>query len=83
MGFGGGLGNIIILSWMQSSADPRVLSRVLSLMMFGVSVLEPLSYWIAGEVADRNLTLMFIGGGAIMLVTSSLYLISPTMRTAD
>lgn len=83
MGLGGGLGNIVILSWMQMSAEPRVLGRVLSLMMFGVSVLEPLSYWIAGEVADRNLTWMFLGGGAIMLITSTIFMLGSTMRTAD
>lgn len=83
MGFGGGLGNIIILSWLQSSAEPRVLGRVLSLMMFGISVLEPISFWIAGEIADRSLTWMFVGGGVIMLVTSLLSLASRAMRAAD
>jgi MFS family permease len=74
MGLGGGLANILILSWMQETADPRMLGRVMSLMMFAVAGLEPLSFLLAGIVADVSLIWVFIGGGTIMIITSLLSL---------
>jgi hypothetical protein len=55
----------------------------MALVMFTVSVVEPLSLALAGLMADFNLTLMFAGAGGIMLVTSLLSLVSHTMRTSD
>jgi len=82
IGMGGGMANIVIISWMQSSAESHILSRVMSLMVLGVSVLEPLSFWIAGKVADIDLTWVFMGGGSIMLIASMLAL-AGSLRTAD
>jgi MFS family permease len=69
IGIGGGLANLTILALLQSESDRRVLGRVLGLMMFASSVLEPLSFALAGVMADINLTMVFIGGAAVMLLT--------------
>jgi MFS family permease len=83
IGLGGGLANIIILALLQSKTDRRMLGRVMGLMMFAISVLEPLSYALAGVVADVNLTIVFVGGGAVVLLTSLISLASPALRKAD
>jgi MFS transporter len=83
IGLGGGLANIIILALLQSKTDRRMLGRVMGLMMFAISVLEPLSYALAGVVADVNLTIVFVGGGAVILLTSLISLASPALRKAD
>ncbi len=83
IGLGGGLANIIILALLQSKTDKRMLGRVMGLMMFAISVLEPLSYALAGAMADVNLTMVFVGGGAVILLTSLLSLASPALRKAD
>jgi MFS family permease len=67
IGLGGGLANIMLLAWIQSRADAGMLGRVLSLVMFGTSLVEPLSYGLAGLVADVNLKAVFVASGAIML----------------
>ena len=83
IGLCGGMANIIILAWMQSRTEFSMLGRVMALVMFTVSVVEPLSLALAGLMADVNLTLMFAGAGGVMLVTSVLSLVSHTMRTSD
>ena len=83
IGLGGGLANIIILALLQSKTDKRMLGRVMGLMMFAISVLEPLSYALAGVVADVNLTIVFVGGGAVILLTSLISVASPALRKAD
>ncbi|HSO75927.1 MAG TPA: MFS transporter [Blastocatellia bacterium] len=83
IGLCGGMANIIILAWMQSRTELTMLGRVMALVMFTVSVIEPLSLALAGLTADSNITLMFVAAGAIMLVTSGVSLASSTMRTSD
>ena len=83
VGLSGGMANIIILAWIQSRTDSHMLGRVMALVMFTVSVIEPLSLALAGLVADFNVTLMFAAAGAILLAASALSLASRTLRTAD
>jgi hypothetical protein len=83
IGLCGGMANIIILAWMQSRTELTKLGRVMALMMFTVSVIEPISLALAGLIADSNITLMFVAAGAIILVASCGSLASKTMRTSD
>jgi hypothetical protein len=48
-----------------------------------MSVLEPLSFALAGLMADANLTLLFAASGAIILITSIASIGSTGLRTAD
>jgi MFS family permease len=83
IGLGGGLANIIILALVQSKTDRRMLGRVMGLMMFGMSLLEPLSFALAGAMADVNLTMLFAASGAVILVTTVLSLGSSALRSTD
>jgi MFS family permease len=83
IGIGGGLSSIILMAWIQECTEPRMLGRVMGIFMLGVSVLEPLSFAIAGVMADINLRLLFIGGGIISLLTAVTSLASRTLRASD
>lgn len=83
IGLGGGLANIIILAMVQAKTDTRMLGRVMGVMMFGMSLLEPLSFALAGAMADKNLTVLFAASGAIILATSLLSLGSSALRSTD
>jgi len=83
IGLGGGLANIIILALLQSKTDKRMLGRVMGVVMFATAVLEPLSFALAGVLADENLTIVFVGGGAVVLVTSLFSLASAALIRAE
>ena len=83
VGLGGGLGNIMILALIQSKTDKQMLGRVMGLLLFAASVLEPLSYALAGLAADVNLTILFVVGGGIMLVVTFISLMGGTLRSTD
>ena len=83
IGLGGGLANIVILAMVQAKTDKRMLGRVMGLMMFGMSLLEPLSFALAGAMADKNVTILFAASGAIILATALLSLGSSALRSTD
>jgi len=83
IGLGGGLANIIILALLQSKTDKRMLGRVMGVVMFATAVLEPLSFALAGLLGDANLTIVFVGGGAVVLITSLFSLASAALIRAD
>jgi MFS family permease len=83
IGLGGGLANIVILALVQAKTDKRMLGRVMGLMMFGMSLLEPLSFALAGAMADKNITMLFAASGAIILATALLSLGSSALRSTD
>jgi len=60
MGFGSGLSNVVMLPWLQLRTAPEMMGRVVSLFTFASVALSPLSYPIAGVLADRNVALDFI-----------------------
>lgn len=80
IGIGGGLANITILSLLQAETDRRMLGRVMGLLMFGSTLVESLSYALAGVIADESLTALFVGSGALLLIAISLSLTGRTLR---
>lgn len=70
MGFGGGLVNVTLASWMQARVERALLGRVMSVLMFAALGLVPISYVIAGAVAQLHLDLMFVAAGAGMLLVT-------------
>jgi len=83
IGLGGGLTNIFVLGWLQSKTEPAMLGRVMGLVMFTASVLEPLSYGLSGALADLNVTLMFALSGSVLLLASIFSIVSPAIRASD
>jgi MFS family permease len=83
LGAGGGLGNILIMAWIQSRARAGMLGRVISLLMLGMSVLEPLSFALSGFVVTLNLRAVFVGSGSFLLLACIIATASPALRTSD
>ena len=83
LGIGGGLGNILIMAWIQSRTRKGMLGRVISLLMLGMSVLEPLSFALAGIIVTFNLKAVFVASGGFLLIASIFAMASPALRTSD
>jgi MFS family permease len=83
IGLGGGLANIMLLAWIQSRSEAAMLGRVLSLVMFGTSLVEPMSYGLAGLTADANLKALFLASGAIMFLAAVLSISNRTITASE
>lgn len=65
-----GYTNIVAVSWLQARVERAILGRVTGLVMlmgFGIS---PLSMALAGVLIDVSATALFLGAGALMVVTT-------------
>ena len=82
MGAAGGFIQVLIMPWIQTRSDPSMLGRISSLIMLASVGLTPLSYAIAGWIANYNLTALVLFGGAIMRATSAYTALSPA-RSID
>lgn len=66
-----GLANVHIASWIQQRVDPTVRGRVLSVLMFSVLGLIPVSLAAAGLLIAWNLKWMFhLAGMSMLLITA-------------
>src|SRR5215210_749520 len=74
---------VITISWLQQRAEPRLIGRVMSLAMFSAVALDPISFALAGILVGINVTAMFVGAGALLLLTVVLGAASRTMREVD
>ena len=74
---------VITITWLQERAEPDLLGRVMSLAMFSAVALDPISFALAGLLVGINLTAMFAGAGALLLLTALLGAASRTMRVVD
>src|SRR5262249_9395920 len=83
VGMGGGLANIMLLAWIQSRTESGMLGRILSLVMFGTSLVEPMSYGLSGLAADANLKGLFLTSGAIMIGAAVLSFFNHAMINSE
>src|SRR5262249_18024644 len=65
-GAASGAVSIIIQARIQMAADKRMLGRVMSILMLGVSLVEMAAYAIFGLLADWNLRYVFLLSGLMM-----------------
>jgi MFS family permease len=70
LGFGSGLTAVYFQSWLQARIDRNFLGRVMSIFMFATFGLLPISYAVAGALAQAKLSLMFVGSGALVLAAT-------------
>ncbi len=80
MGIGGGVVNVMLLSWLQARTDPSLIGRVMSVVMFAALGLTPLSLGLAGLVAESHVTALFLGSGALVFTTTAVALGSGALR---
>ena len=74
---------VITISWLQERAEPGLLGRVMSLVMFSAVALDPVSFALAGILVEVNLEATFVGAGALLFLTALLGATSRAMRVAD
>jgi hypothetical protein len=51
--------------------------------MFTVTALEPISFGLAGFLAEWNLHALFVAGGGVMIIAGVLSLFNRSLRTSD
>lgn len=80
MGAGGAVVHVMLVTWLQSRTEPSLLGRVMSVVMFAAVGLTPLSYAVAGFVAEAHVTAMFVGSGTLVVVVASAAAASGALR---
>ncbi len=83
MGLGSGFINVIIVAWLQRSAETSLLGRLMSLVMFASQGLAPVSYVIAGFLVDAHATVMFLAAGCLVLLGSGYAAANRAVRELD
>jgi MFS family permease len=71
------------ISWLQERSGPGLTGRVMSLAMFAAVSLDPVSFALAGLLAELGLAVLFLAAGALLALTAVLGAASPTVRRAD
>jgi MFS family permease len=80
LGAGVGLLQVTGMAWLQRRSEPAYLGRVMSLVMFAIMGLTPLSYAVAGAVAEVSLTVLFVGAGAGLVLLAGATALSSVWR---
>jgi MFS family permease len=70
MGTTMGYVNIHFMTWMQRRIPEQLMGRVMSLIMFASMGIAPVSSALAGAILSVDLTLLFVGAGALMAVVT-------------
>jgi MFS family permease len=83
LGLGSGLVGVQVQSWVQTRVERNVLGRVMSVFMFAALSLMPVSYALAGFLAQINLTILFMSAGSLVLVTTCIAAINQEVRHID
>jgi len=83
LGFGSGLTEVYFQSWLQARVDRNFLGRVMSIFMFAIFGLLPFSYAVAGTLAQTNLSLMFVGSGALVLAATVVAAVNQQIRAIE
>jgi MFS family permease len=83
MGVVGGYNNIVLISWFQERIEPAFMGRVMSVLMFGWVGLMPVSYPVAGALAQWSINGMFLISGLTAFGITTVCAISPNLRTVQ
>ncbi len=83
IGICAGIANVSMMAWIQQHVDHALMGRVMSVVMFTAFGLMPISLMLAGLVADRHVTGMFIGAGILIMMTTVVAGLSPATRHID
>lgn len=70
MGATMGYVNINFMTWLQRRIPEHLMGRVMSLIMFASVGIAPVSSTLAGIILNVNLTVLFVGAGALMTLVS-------------
>ena len=76
----GGYNNIVVISWFQQRTAPEFMGRVMSVLLFGWVGLMPVSYPVAGALAQWSISGMFLICGLTAVGITILCAIAPELR---
>jgi MFS family permease len=83
MGVTSGYSSVHITSWYQQRIEASMMGRVMSLRMFGIFGLMPVSLTIAGFLADVSLKWMFLSAGILLLLVTLFAATQRAIRVID
>jgi len=83
MGVTSGYSSVHITSWYQQRIESSMMGRVMSLRMFGIFGLMPVSLTIAGFLADVSLKWMFLSAGILLLIVTLFAATQRAIRVID
>ena len=81
LGLGNGYVTIILFTWIQSRTPKIMLGRIMSLLMLASAGLIPVSQAISGAVSARNLTLLLVSAGGLIVTVSIWTTFQPALVT--
>ncbi len=80
MGMANGYVGIQFITWLQNRTPPDLLGRMMSLFMFAMVGLNPISAALAGMLVKLNITLLFVGAGSALVAIALVSLLNPAIR---
>ncbi|WP_035374837.1 MFS transporter [Pseudoduganella violaceinigra] len=76
-----GLVQVAVFTWLQKRVQPQMMGRIMSIFMFILFGLAPLSSTATGWILQQaTLPQMFLGSGAVLVVCATLALLFTPMR---
>lgn len=79
MGLAQGYLVIQFITWLQERTSPRLLGRTMSVLMFAVVGLAPLSNALAGALIQVSVTAVLLGAGIVILGVVGVAALSPSV----
>jgi len=79
----GGYNNIVLISWFQERVEHAFMGRVMSVLMFGWVGLMPVSYPVAGALAQWSIDGMFRIAGLTAVGITAVCALSPSLRRVE
>ncbi len=83
MGVISGYSNVHMTAWYQERVDASMMGRVMSLRMFAIFGLMPISLAIAGFIAEISVDVMFVAAGILMFSVTLLAAMQRPVREID
>ncbi len=72
---------IMFTTWLQGRTPQRMLGRMMSLLTFSSVGLVPISTALSGALIGLNATVLFVGAGALLVLTVVIAAHNPEART--
>ncbi len=79
MGLGQGYVVIQFITWLQLRTEPHMLGRMMSVLLFAVVGLTPLSSTVAGALIQWSPSAVLVGAGVLMVAVIGLAALSPSV----
>jgi hypothetical protein len=81
MGFAAGYLTVAFFVWIQARTPQRLMGRMMSLIIFASVGLVPLSQALAGPVAQRSVTVLFVGSAVLLSLVVVRAWFVPSLRS--